>query len=203
MSSRVETFIQENKQKRKQIVLDALGLFDYEKEYAPDDLNSFQARDRGFVESERIDGKQRFFKRETKVYPEVSDAEFEQLEAIYRTQEHKEEQDRIRTEMSEKPVLDFELRPVTVYGNSFAAKFLKAIAIICWIGGLITSIALSIYQESGYYSSSTKFSFQTFITYAMIYFVVGGLCMCLSEVCENISRIASSTQEYKLKQEKK
>ncbi len=71
-------------------------------------------------------------------------------------------------------------------GSGFA-NFLAVLAWIVWIGGLIVSISGALVIEKGYYSSTTHFSFTTFLTLFLSYVVYGILLMGMASIVDKIT----------------
>ena len=91
--------------------------------------------------------------------------------------------------------------------GSGVATFLRVLAWITWIGGLIASIGgAQVTELSSYsYRTSTSFSFATFLTLFLSYFIYGVLLMCMATVLDQISGthdIVSGLRLEKRKQEK-
>lgn len=71
-------------------------------------------------------------------------------------------------------------------GSAFAT-FLKVLAWIVWIGGLIIASIGSNITKMGYYSSYTEFSFGTFLTLLIPYLIYGVMLMGLATVVDKIT----------------
>lgn len=88
------------------------------------------------------------------------------------------------------PETEYVLSKGRATGSGFAA-FLRVLAWIVWIGGLIISIAGAQVTEVGRYSSSTSFSFSAFLTTFLAYVINGVLLMGMASIVENISNTYS------------
>ena len=71
-------------------------------------------------------------------------------------------------------------------GSAFAT-FLKVLAWITWIGGLIIASMGANVTELGYYSTYSKFSFGAFLTLFIPYLIYGVLLMGLGTVVDKIT----------------
>ena len=135
--------------------------------------------------SKKIDRKWHYFKKGEKIPLEVTDEEYQ---AIRRTME----EDHIEKDIEDEEDSEYVDR-------SWAARFCRGLAIFLWICGLFTSIVLSLkeVEVSGYYSSKkeVQFDFLTFLIWAGVYFVSGGLVMCLSEHFEKLHAILEELKE--------
>ena len=83
----------------------------------------------------------------------------------------------------------------TVTGGSWAAKFMKGLTAFLWIGGLLAAIGLSL-DTSGY---GTTFSFSAFLIYASVYFILGGMTLCASELLDNVHEMAKDIRQIRTK----
>ena len=73
----------------------------------------------------------------------------------------------------EEEATQYELQKETA-SDSYGASFMRAMAWIIWIGGLVLAIASSIGSEDyGYYSSRTTFNWGKFFTVGGTYAVYG------------------------------
>lgn len=84
------------------------------------------------------------------------------------------------------------IEPTIDYKGSWAAKFLKVIAIILFIGGLIVSYTTANIEVVGKYGSHNEFRWEIFIETYLIYGLAGCFTLCACELFENIQRIADS-----------
>ena len=76
------------------------------------------------------------------------------------------------------------------WGNDcFGARFMRILAGVIWIGGLILAIATSIETEVGRYRTTTTFLWGNFFTYLLIYAICGGVVWCVSTLFEDIHGI--------------
>lgn len=88
--------------------------------------------------------------------------------------------------------------------QSSFATFLRVIAWITWIGGLIISIAgAQVTEVSSYsYYPSTHFSFTTFLTLFLTYVIYGVLIMGLATVVDQVSGTYSIVSGIRLEKRK-
>ena len=209
MGEFVQSFIEESKRKNRQALMEKLGVYEIEKEFAPDNATASFCRTHGYNRYMTTDdGRLLYYKEGAKIYPELSDEEFDELLKIAQQQELLSKcETGSKQQSSAKPVAerhtDMVLSPeYTQTDGSSAGKFMRGLAVVTWILGVISAIVLSIQKEivSGYYSSKveTTFNWSTFITVAVIYFVAGGLLMCMSEVCNNIDDINIKLSRFRL-----
>ena len=98
---------------------------------------------------------------------------------------------------------EYILRKGSVSGSGFAS-FLRVIAWLTWIGGLIISIAgAQVTEISSYsYRTSTHFSFMTFLTLFLSYFIYGILTMCMATVVDQVSETHSIVSGISLEKRK-
>ena len=99
----------------------------------------------------------------------------------------------------EKQNEEYVLSKGSATGSGFAT-FLRVIAWITWIGGLIIAIAgAQVTEVSSYsYRTSTHFSFGTFLTLFLSYFIYGVLIMCMATVVDQVSGTYSIVSGIKL-----
>lgn len=86
----------------------------------------------------------------------------------------------------------YEIKPAKNIGGSNAASFIRILAWILWIGGVILALTSSNVTVVERYGTSTEFSFQLFFTTLFTYGIFGGLAMCAAELFENVQRIADA-----------
>lgn len=201
MAEVVSKFINENKEQLHQELLKELNIFEDSKEFAPEEYTKDQAEAFDYIWSETVDGKKRYYKI-TKTTPEITDEEYSQLLAIAK---HR----RGQSPQASEPV-SYKTKALQASGECFGAKFLKAMAAILWIGGLILAIVVSNETvtriEEGYYSSRAvtekQFNWQTFFSTLILYFTAGAFSYCMSELMKNVQIIASSVTGYTTEKEK-
>lgn len=73
--------------------------------------------------------------------------------------------------------------------DSRGAAFMRAMAWIIWIGGLILAIASSIGSEYGYYSTRTTFNWGTFFAIFGSCAISGGLAWSVASLFEDVHGI--------------
>ena len=205
MENIVEKYIVENKELLHRQLLDSLKLFEFEKEYAPDGYERYQAYSKGYNQTESINGIIRYYTSK-KVYPQITDDEYEKLSTILREkeqQEKREESKRKKMNPEKKYPIEFTVSAKNTYHESFAEQFMTFLAWLLWIGGLIISIMTARVTVSGRYSTETVFQWGIFIPSVIIYFTAGASCMCFAELFKNIQSIASAVCSYSVKEEKK
>ena len=192
------------KNQEKTKLLDSLGLFTYKREYAPEDyIPSTNSLRRMYNKSETIDGVKRYYREVKKVYPEISDETYNELQQVIKEKEAltPKPSASTRTEKAEdKKPEEFDVVAKDAWGTGFAAKFMRTLAWILWIGGLILSVVLSLRQEAdGYYSTKTVFDWASFLTFLSIYAFAGCFALCMSELFANISSINAKLGGYHVK----
>lgn len=198
MTNMVGDFIEKNKEALQHQLLDDLELYEFEKKYAPENYNLAQARYSGYTQSETVDGVTRYYKNGEKIYPQISDDEYEKLLTISREKEYiaeMKEADRKKQNPPKKQPYHFNIAAVNASGECFAAKFMNVLVWVLWIGGLIVSIITSI--------TGTVFQWSLFIPSLVMYFAAGAICMCMAQVFENIQIIASAIQRFHATDERK
>ena len=179
------------KRKRNEELLDTLELYSIEKEYAPEDYvqpTGYYAI-RTYPDSEMIDGTLRYY-RKIKVYPEISDETYNELMDTLQEKDALTAKPPVLEKKEEKKPLEFSITPHPIQDTSNAALFMKIIAYILWIGGLILAIVSSRVEVSySSYYTETVFQWTTFFTMILTYGLLGCFAMCMSEIFENISII--------------
>lgn len=104
----------------------------------------------------------------------------------------------------EKEPVQYELRKDVNMTNSSGAGFLRFLAWIIWIGGLILAIASGISSEAyGYYSSRTTFNWQNFFTVSGTYGIYGGLAWCVGWLFKDVHGIYNMLFALKLVEKRK
>ena len=96
---------------------------------------------------------------------------------------------------------EYTLQKGVAEGSGFGS-FLRALAWIAWIGGLIVAITGAQVVEVSRYGSSTKFSFIAFLTAFLTYFIYGVLLMCMGTVVDNVAGTFSIVSALGLKKNK-
>lgn len=97
----------------------------------------------------------------------------------------------------EEPV-QYELKKESP-SDCHGASFMRTLAWIIWIGGLILAIASSIGSEDyGYYSSRTTFNWGNFFTVGGTYAVYGGLAWSVASLFEDVHGIFNMLFTLKL-----
>lgn len=81
--------------------------------------------------------------------------------------------------------------------DSAAARFLRVIAWILWIGGFIVSILKAQDAKIDRWGD-THFSFAVFLETLIEYGLYGGFTMCASELFENVQTIANALQGFRI-----
>ncbi len=93
---------------------------------------------------------------------------------------------------------DYVLTTGKPCGSGFAS-FLKVLAFIAWIGGLIFAIAGANVTVAGYYySNHTEFSFGTFITLLLPYVFYGIILFCMGIVVEQVADTYGMVKDIRL-----
>lgn len=184
------------KKKQKEALLESIGLYTDEREYSP---TGFYSRD--YPHCDNTDENYRYYRITEKQYPEIDDDTFEDLQNVLR--EKKELTSKMPVNQKTAP-LEFDVDSKYPPCNSFAARFMKIVAWILWIGGLILAIFSALVEKPvSVYRVETVFEWQTFISVSTLYFVTGSFAMCMSELFNNIATIASRVAGYTIKEIKK
>lgn len=98
----------------------------------------------------------------------------------------------------EEEPLQYELKKESS-SDSHGASFMRTLARIIWIGGLILAIASSIGSEDyGRYSSRTTFSWQNFFTVLGTYAIYGGLAWSVGLLFEDVHGLFQMVNTLKL-----
>ena len=79
--------------------------------------------------------------------------------------------------------------------KSTFASFLRFLAWIVWIGGLIISITGANITTVGYYSTYTEFSFGTFLTLFITYLIYGVILMGMATIVDRITDTNNKVNE--------
>lgn len=77
--------------------------------------------------------------------------------------------------------------------GSSAAVFIRILAWMTWIGGSFVAYQGAQVEAVSRYSAETEFGFVTFISLALVYWIIGGVLRCSAELLENIHTIAHNT----------
>lgn len=205
MDKKVQAFLTENKEALHNQLLDELGIFEYEKEYMPDKYDKWQAPRLGYTQSETVDGETLFYKNGKKIYPSISDEEYDSLLRIAKEKDRIAEKENAlnnRSTSKEKKPAQYIISAENTQDNSFAGKMLRALAWVYWIGGLIVAIFTSRVEVVSGYHTETAFQWGTFITSLILYISLGIACLCMAELHSNIYVIASSIQRFQAKEDK-
>ncbi len=97
---------------------------------------------------------------------------------------------------------EYVLTKGNTYRSSFST-FLRILAFIVWIGGLIVSIMGSQEMEITQYGTKTHFSFLTFVTLFLTYIINGVILYGLAGVAEHVSAIWDIVSSLGLEKRKK
>ena len=91
------------------------------------------------------------------------------------------------------------IEPVTAVTpeESSAASFLRVIAWILWIGGLVLAIVQASGAKTDYWGRA-HFSFAVFLEVFLEYVLYGGFTMCAVELFENVQTIANALQGFRI-----
>lgn len=200
----VESYINENKEILHRQLLDSLGLYETEKEYAPADYNENKRQMMGYYQSETVDGITRYYKKGKRVYPNLSDDEYELLLRISLEKERIEDKKEVELKKGnpeKRAPFVFSIDARSVRNDSFAVSFMKVLSWILWIGGLIVSFISARVEISRDFTTRTVFQWSVFIPSLILYFSSGAVCMCMAEMFGNIQTIASAIQHFKAKED--
>lgn len=98
----------------------------------------------------------------------------------------------------EKEATQYELR-TGFASDSRGAAFMRVIAWIIWIGGLVLAIVSSLGSEAyGYYSSRDTFNWQNFFTVLGTYAIYGGLAWSVGLLFKDVHGIFQVMSTLKL-----
>ena len=185
-------------EEKAQLMLD-LGLTKQEKEYAPDTMTDWRVRTcAGYVQSEEISGEKKYYRIADLPIP-ISDEEFADLKKLL-DEKHTilspTQTENADEKPSDSPIIPqapcYQIVPIVGNKSSTAANFMKVLAVLVWIGGLIIAILSSNIQVTGRNGDVTKeFQFSLFFPVAFEYGLYGALILCMAEVIENIGLIAN------------
>lgn len=215
MNAKVEQYIaqqreqiEQEKRKQQQTLLASLGIYEEEKEYAGEAFSNFSMAARmGYCYSETVDGTVKFYKSK-KVYPQLTDEEYEALLAVQREKEALglTEQNRQSNVQEPAPVpaepSAYHVSSELVASESFGGRLMKILAWFVWIGGLIASFVLGRLPD---HYGDLKFNFWLFLAYVAGFFVVGATYWAIGELFDNVAEINSgivSLNHAKIKPEK-
>ena len=203
MENMVEKYLNENKLLLKKHLLDSLELYDFEKEYAPETLSNWEVVSKGYSYSENENGVTRHYKRGAKIYPQITDEEYEELLIIAKEKDRIKEKEIIdhqRAYPEKKKPLKLRVLPNSISAESSATQILSALAWITWIGGIIASFFLASNTVTRY---GVEFSWAAFVFWAAIYLLAGFLIKCMAEVVSDIHVIASSIASLRVEEDSK
>lgn len=206
-----EKHLQELEVSRREAVLRAAGLVEEVREYVPHDQGLYGLSNH----SEVVNGERRFFKRTEKLI-EVTDEEFQRIEALLAAQKEyddkiaeKERAEKVEAAAKEAQNQLTEIKFFTDAGQeeSRSAEFLQVLAWIMWVGGIILAIvsAQKNVEVAGKYFSTTNtyFDWMVFFSTAAIYIVAGGFAMALSGICKNLHDISARFKRSRFSIERK
>lgn len=170
MNDKVKQYIEEkqkviNEAKRKEheILLEKLGIYSEKREYATREFTTMIEAAEAGYDKVEKRDEEWVYYRTKKEYGEITDEEYEQLRVLSAGEDNEQ--------------------PITGVEKSAGAAFMRLFAWIMWIGGIILSIIIA--GETG--------SALMLVCYIAIFLCVGIAFYCLSEVIENINRIAHNT----------
>ena len=193
------------KTERNTKLLDSLGLYSMKKEYAPEGyeppISDYIA---AYPKYETVNGR-KFYYREIKVYPEINDETYIELAKMLREKEELVPKQPVIEKKEEKKPLKLSITPDHSGNTGIASSFMKAIAWILWIGGLILAIVSSrteVVKGTYYQYTETIFVWLTFFTISIQYALLGGFAWCMSELFENISTIKNELLGFKAEEGK-
>ena len=184
----------EEERKKREKILMAAGLYDEETVYESQRPTTYYDEKWGTVKK---DGQWLYFKKVKKLI-DVSDEEYSEiLKAMqekeawtkktkaFLTKENKLEEAKVPEE------IEIEPNNAAFYYGSSGAKFLRVIAWILWIGGLIASIVSANATVMG------VFSWTLFMSSALTYFFEGGVVMCAAEGLDNLQAIRDAVTGFR------
>ncbi len=199
---KIEDYIKENKLSLRYRLLDSLGLFEYQKEYAPENLSYTDALYQGYGLSETVNGIVRHYKKgNQKIYPQITDEEYEVLLQIAKEKESLEEKKELvnKDTPTKKEPQEYIVRAERATGECYAGNLLEGLAWFLWIGGIIASLLLSV--KRSYYE--TTIDWMSFFTMAIIYILSGCLCRGMSGIASDIHVISSAITSLHIKEDNK
>ena len=174
------------RRREKEALLRSVGLVSGDREYAEYGYRSAkEAREDGYNYYEVVNGEPKYYAIKNPEYPDVTDEQLEEIKKLAAE----------RNRLAQK--LDDSVQDDRGSKNSFAARFLRGIAILTWFGGFIAAIALSVLPVQNSRGSSTEFNFGLFIGYLAAFFISGALVWCMSELFVRLRDISSDLEEIK------
>lgn len=181
----------------------------YIKEYAPEGMDWREASRNGYDIQEYGGprGTRRYRLIQNQPMIDLTEEEYAELERL------DQEVERLKPEVPVKPTNTKEIGPKKEEKDEFSAvpsrtgydshaeKWMKYMAYVCWIGGLIAAIALSITKTLNLKTgeTSSQFNFWACLGYYAVFFMAGELWFCLSELFGNIAAIRASLSGYTIK----
>lgn len=203
MNEKVKKYIEETqkeiddaKRKEREIVLEELGLYTEGRVYADCDFSDYVSASRyGFDKIEKNNGEIKYYRTTgEKTYIEVSDEEYEQICVVKKQKEHLLEGNRCLAAEKTNEIgtsIEYEIyADRQTYSGSKAAKYMRCMMGLIWVVGLVVSL-LEATKDSTQYRA--KFDPSVFGFWIGAFLTSGILFYCLSEVIENINKIAHNT----------
>ena len=177
------------------------------KEYAPEGMDWREAYRNGYDRQEYGPRGSRMYRLQAQIQVDLTEEEYTELEALDR------EVEEMKQATSSKPASSNTVSPKQEENNelsaiptrtdydSHAETWLKYMAYVCWIGGLITAIVLSIHKTINLKTGETvnQFNFWACLGYYAAFAMAGELWFCLSELFGNIAAIKSLLRGYTIK----
>ncbi|MBQ7454960.1 MAG: hypothetical protein IJS53_00835 [Clostridia bacterium] len=187
MDEMVKAFLEENTVILHQRLLDQLGLFDYEKEYAPVEMGYYEAKQNGFPLTDAINGEIRFFRNGRRIYPKITETEYEKLLVIAQDMERAKNEKLPSSENDASHETIIEAKNTSK--KCFGSTFMTVLAYTTWGIGLVLSILLSLNNLI------------LFVLYALAFFMSGASFFCMAGLLANVQRIANAVQCFEMKED--
>ena len=213
----------EKKAREKEILLDSIGLYSVVREYSLKKPYSYGYSPKK-IYNETIDNQVLYWTNEIKIYPEISEEEFAQIEGIVEKKKELENEKKkqlnpepeplpqlkpadlspkkepVSTPKTEKNPMSLRIRHTSV-PESFAESLLRILAYIDWFSGLCISIFISRREVPvSTYRTETQFSWSIFFVSILVFFLSGSVMMCLSELFGNVNSISQRLANLTLDQ---
>lgn len=201
MHPAVQKLIEEQraqKEQEREQILRSLGLMEKseEREYANRPYYDLEnAKMHGYDQCEMIDGKPRYYRvKQAQVSINLTDEEYAEVYKIYQERKAKESQSSpVQVTLKELDVQG-ESAPESKFEPSFLSKAFRILAWICWVGGFIAAIGLSIFEIENYYGRvERQFNFAVFLAYCGAFSSAGLFWRAIAHILDALDAIAANT----------